>query len=432
METRRHLLDADEEQLKTLISQAYPPVESPPGVREEVFKRVMAEFAVISRKRSFRIVSLWERAFAVRPLLAGAIVAAFLLVLSLVAYNVPLPWNPNQPRVAVDFCEGTAEIIHTGILGRKTSTIVEAGDEKVLTRESSVATTEDQDMTMKLAGGPQIYLERNSRLNIVPPGGAKEQESAVHFELQQGGMQYTGDSNTRATFEMLNVRAEVSEEVFRARVIDSNHAQLALDRGDITVEVGNNLFVIHEWEEIDTTLAPDEMVRPQPPIIDISGDRIVTKEASVLIQGRAQPGSMVMMYSSDGHLGQTMANAQGHFEYAIQSLSENDYEIWAVAIGPRGTTSSESNHIHLVFDRTPPKLEITSPYWPDVSSSPILLEGMTEPGAKVFVNEIEVNVDEQGRFSIQIPLQTGNNKVDLRVSDAVGNEFVAGMVIKLH
>ena len=432
METRGHLLDANEEQLKTLISQAYPPVESPPGVREDVFKHVIAEFAVISRRRSVRIVSLWERVFAVRPLLAGAaLVAAFLLVLSLVTYSVPLPWNPNQPRVTVDFFEGSAEIIHKGILGRETSTIVEAGDEKVLMGECSVETTEDQGITMKLAGGLQIYLERSSRLSIVP-GGAKEQDGVLLLGLQKGGMQYTGDSNDRITLEMPGVRAEVSEAVLRARVIDSTHVQLASDRGDITVEVGNRSFVVHEWEEIDTALALDEMVRPQPPIIEIPGDRIVTKEAVVLIRGLAQPSSMVAMHSSDGHLGQTLANAQGHFEYEIQSLLENDYEIWAVATGPRGTTSSESNHIYLEFDRTPPKLEIISPYWPDVSSSPILLEGMTEPGAQVFVNEIEVNVDAQGRFSIQIPLQTGNNKLDLRVSDAAGNEFEAGMVIRLQ
>jgi len=36
METRGHLLDANEEQLKTLISQACSPVESPPFVREEI------------------------------------------------------------------------------------------------------------------------------------------------------------------------------------------------------------------------------------------------------------------------------------------------------------------------------------------------------------------------------------------------------------
>jgi hypothetical protein len=72
---------------------------------------VMAEFAVISRRRSFRIASLWERAFAVRPLLVGAaLVVAFLLVLSLLAYGVPLPWNPNQPRVAVDFDKGSGEV----------------------------------------------------------------------------------------------------------------------------------------------------------------------------------------------------------------------------------------------------------------------------------------------------------------------------------
>jgi len=137
-------------------------------------------------------------------------------------------------------------------------------------------------------------------------------------------------------------------------VIDSNHVQLASDRGDITFEVGDCPFIVHEWEEIDTALALDEMVRPQAPIIEIPGDRVATKEAIVLIQGRAQPGSMVVMYSSDGHLGQTLANAQGHFEYGFQSLLENGYEIWAMSTGPRGTTSSESNQIYLEFDRTPP------------------------------------------------------------------------------
>ena len=432
METRGHLLDADEEQLKRLISQAYPPVESPPGVREDVFKRVMAEYDVVSHRRSLGIWSLWARVLAPRPLWTrAALVVSLLLMLSLTIYNLPLSWKLSEHRVEVRVISGSAEFLIKGILGQETSTTVGAGGEETLAREGSIATTVDQEMTFEIGGGAYISLLPGSQLDIVP-GGAKVEGGGTLLRLQNGEMQYTGDSSASISIEIQDALVSAADAEFRAQVIASNHVQLAADRGAIDIEVGDQPFVVHEWEEINTALAPDEMVRPQPPIIEIPGGSIVTKEANVLIHGLAQPGSVVVIYSSDGHLGQIVANAQGHFEYEIRSLSENGYEIWAVATGPRGTTSSESKHIYLEFDRTPPKLEILSPYWPDVSSSPILFEGMTEPGAQVFVNAIEVNVDGQGRFSIQMPLQTGDNRVTLRVSDAAGNEFIAGMVIRLH
>lgn len=432
METRRHLRDANEEQLKTLISQAYPPVESPPGVREEILGRLLAEFEPISRRRSSGIVAVWQRAIGTRPLwVRVALVGSLLLLLSLVAYSVPLPWKAIEEGLPLLVDSGSVELLCRGVLGQEVSRTVRAGDEVVLAGECSIVPIEGQDVAINIARGPQIHLGSDSLLGVVS-WGAEGEERTLLLRLQKGKMDYMGDSRTQTLIEMPGVRVSASDAEFRALVTESNHVDLASGKSDLDVEVGDRSLVVREWEEMSTSLAPEEMVRPQRPIVAGSGGSVLTKERAFLVQGRAQPGSRVAVYSSDGRDGDAVADVQGLFEYEFLPLEEKSYEIWTVSTGPRGTSSTESEHIYLEFDWTPPMLVVDSPYWPDVTSSPVLLEGTTEPGARLVVNGMQVDVGVQGRFSIEIPLQPGNNDVVLKVSDAAGNEFVARMVVKLH
>ena len=96
--TGEHPLDASEAQLHTLISQAYPQVESPPGVRQEILERVLAEAGATSRRRSFKIADIWPKALAPRRLWAGAALAVSLLVV-LSLFVPSAPWLPGGQGV---------------------------------------------------------------------------------------------------------------------------------------------------------------------------------------------------------------------------------------------------------------------------------------------------------------------------------------------
>jgi len=58
---------------------------------------------------------------------------------------------------------------------------------------------------------------------------------------------------------------------------------------------------------------------------------------------------------------------------------------------------------------------------PSVSSSKYLLEGKTEPGAKVTIGIIDVQVSADGSFSQEVELKPGKNTLVLEVTDPAGN-----------
>ncbi|MBN2383688.1 hypothetical protein JXQ70_12510 [bacterium] len=59
-----------------------------------------------------------------------------------------------------------------------------------------------------------------------------------------------------------------------------------------------------------------------------------------------------------------------------------------------------------------------------ISPSTLLIEGQTEPGARLVVEDITVKVKEDGSFSDIIPLPTsGASKVDLQLYDRAGNVY---------
>jgi len=431
METRRRPLDASEEQLKSLISQAYPPVEVPAAVQEGVLKRLLAESSALSARRRGGRPSVWPTAPVSRRAWAGAaLVVSLVVVLSLLAYNLSGPWRPSGRSLTAQVRAGSATVLRKGFLGRPVSTVISAGEEMALTEGCTIETTEGQEVALKLAMGPLIHVQPDSRLELVPAGTAAE--DGVKVRLDRGGIECKSDGAVATAIEMPGVQARAAGADFRAEVTGSRQSYLASDKGQVAAQVDGHALVVSEWEELSTSLPADRMVRPQRPVLDLPAREVVTRAMAYRITGRAQPGSLVEIYATGGLRGETRADAQGRFEYQFRSSEEKIYDVWAVCTGPRGTSSDESARVRLSFDRTPPKLEIESPRWPDVTSSPVLLEGNTEPGARLIVNGSQAEVDGQGHFSVEIPLQPGDNDLQLRVSDAAGNEFVATMVIKLH
>ncbi len=80
----------------------------------------------------------------------------------------------------------------------------------------------------------------------------------------------------------------------------------------------------------------------------------------------------------------------------------------------------------VIVDNTPPSLSLeTKSVWAKPKSSTLekalVTSGKTELGAKVFVNDRETSVDEQGAFSHEVGLKPGWNQLVLRVEDKAGN-----------
>jgi hypothetical protein len=57
-----------------------------------------------------------------------------------------------------------------------------------------------------------------------------------------------------------------------------------------------------------------------------------------------------------------------------------------------------------------------------VNQSPLPVKGATAPDAVATVNGLEVDVDAQGQFVAQVPLEEGPNTIEVLASDFLGNQ----------
>ena len=81
---------------------------------------------------------------------------------------------------------------------------------------------------------------------------------------------------------------------------------------------------------------------------------------------------------------------------------------------------SETRSFRVVQDRTPPTLQVRFP--PDkLKSGRFILRGVTEPGARVYVDGARVKTTRTGKFETHLRLQPGLNVIVVEAFDGVDN-----------
>ncbi len=126
----------------------------------------------------------------------------------------------------------------------------------------------------------------------------------------------------------------------------------------------------------------------------LSDEPLVAGQHSVVWDGQTEGGSFV----TDG-------------EYTIQ-------------VKAQGATRSSSNAFRLEADTTPPIIRLANlPEGHKVGEEDLLIEGTTEPGATVWLDDAPqpITADGNGGFSAQVQLREGVNRIELRAVDAAGN-----------
>ena len=78
-------------------------------------------------------------------------------------------------------------------------------------------------------------------------------------------------------------------------------------------------------------------------------------------------------------------------------------------------------------------LDITSPKEKDtVTSSLLTIKGTTVAGAEVFINDKETKADKNGNFSINVPLEEGENILLVIMNDDLGNYIEKQLTVTLE
>src|SRR6185503_11599494 len=118
---------------------------------------------------------------------------------------------------------------------------------------------------------------------------------------------------------------------------------------------------------------------------------------------------------------------------AVAKATKEGAFYWRVAaIGPDGDVGPFSTFRRFrvsgggskpTSDRTPPKLVMKQPF--HVGGQYYTISGTTEPGATVFINDEEVDVESSGAFQKLVGFnKVGRNAVVIKAVDPAGNQKV--------
>jgi len=120
--------------------------------------------------------------------------------------------------------------------------------------------------------------------------------------------------------------------------------------------------------------------------------------------------------------------SEGTFYWRVASLGPDgdvgpysQFRRFRVSGGGKGPTNTTG-------DTVPPVLTLKAPF--AISNAFYIIEGTTEPGATVFINNEEVEVESNGHFKKLVSLsKVGRNDIIIKAVDAAGNPTVKSQTV---
>lgn len=163
-----------------------------------------------------------------------------------------------------------------------------------------------------------------------------------------------------------------------------------------------------------------------PPVISLitPKDNSVLSSFNCIVQGVTEVGATTKVNGNT-----VTVDSLGSFETSVQ-LSGSPDMINISAVDLAGNTAQLN--ITVYVDTTPPSLTINKPVmFQQINKLPLLVEGQTEPQAKVTINGNAAIVNEMGSFSYNISsLSEGLNNVEVITTDIAGNSTKRSVSVK--
>ena len=258
-----------------------------------------------------------------------------------------------------------------------------------------VATTDDQSsvrtpgtrVIVSSESSTQVGVDKNQQTAVVATRGSASVTSSA------GGQEIKLNSGEK-------VSASAGGQVSNVKKLTTPPAILSPADNQVFQMIGD-LRVQFAWDKEPTATAY---------VLQVSRSRLFS---SLEINSRRQS---------------TTANAkvtsEGAFYWRVASIGPDgdtgpfsSFRRFRVSGGNRGGQSS------VTADREPPKLQLNKPY--SIGGPFFMIEGTTESGATVFINEEEVDVESNGHFKKLVSFsKTGSNPVVVKAIDAAGNQTV--------
>ncbi|MEO6509092.1 MAG: hypothetical protein ABIO02_03995 [Patescibacteria group bacterium] len=148
---------------------------------------------------------------------------------------------------------------------------------------------------------------------------------------------------------------------------------------------------------------------------------IATNSAKLMISGSVDDFDKLEFYINDKKVDSSPADTDT-FNEIIGNLTKGKNEIYVKALTNDKKHSKTSPILSITYTNEKPLLEITSPGDnAKVNKSEVKIEGKTDKGVEIKINDLPTVVDAQGSFQQAITLKEGENKIHVVAQDDAGN-----------
>ena len=231
--------------------------------------------------------------------------------------------------------------------------------------------------------------------------------------------------------------------------VDPEKSTIMSTRGGASVapEKGGAAIRVASGEKVSATpageMSPVKKLT-MPPALLSPGDNQVFQlspelQVQMMWQTQAEATSYVLQVSRSRLFSTQEINKRMPKTSAMAQVTGEGSFYWRVAsVGPDGDVGPFSPYRRFrvsgggksvgAQDRTPPVLRMKAPF--HVGGQFYTIAGMTEPGATVFINDEEVDVESGGGFQKLVAFEkVGRNVVVIKAVDPAGNQKVESQLV---
>jgi len=173
-----------------------------------------------------------------------------------------------------------------------------------------------------------------------------------------------------------------------------------------------------------------DVIPPSPPQILYQYD--ATNSAQINLTGFSEAGATVYLTNNSNSIGEAVVKDDGTWLIANIKLNTGSNDFIATAVDLSGNRSQMSKTVSIIFSTKEPKLEISSPTdRQNVTGKPanVNVRGLTDPDARLTVNDRVIIVSADGTFSANYPLNSGENVMIFLSKDIAGNQARREMTV---
>ena len=289
--------------------------------------------------------------------------------------------------------------------------------------------------------GPNALLEIYAALNPA----TRRKQNAVQMRVGTVEVATTDDASTvRTPGTQVTVESESTTQVG----VTNERTSVMATRGAAAVapESGGPAVRVASGEKVSATpqgqITPVKKVTPPPTLLSPAEGQLfqLSPELKVELLWEAQPGSdaYVLQVSRSRLFATQEINSRRQKTSASAKVTSEGAFYWRVAsIGADGEVGPFSPFRRFRVsgggkaasaDTKPPALQLKAPF--KLGGQFYMIAGSTEPGATVFINDEEVDVDSAGAFQKLVSFgRIGSNTVVIKAVDAAGNPTVKSQTV---